>query len=151
MDESERLQRIKQRRSYYDLGAYHLEDEDDALADRIVALLNHPKIDSDCMVDAYYYDFSVIPDEIRQKNNFYRDMYMLFGITTEGEVVTKWVERYDLDCDYPIVNGTVIKPEKKGDITIPTPPQILQCFDKDLLSTPCTEFSKLFGKHEHVE
>jgi hypothetical protein len=93
MDESERLQRYERAED---------DREDRKFSDRIALLLNHPKIDKYCMVDAYYYDFSVIPYEIQQSNNFYRDMYMIFGITTEGQAVTKWVERYDLDSDYAL-------------------------------------------------
>ena len=108
MDESERLQRY--RREY---DKEEADKADEELANRIADLLNHPQIDKYCMVDAYYYDFSVIPREIQEMNHFYRDMYLLFGITTEGEVVTEWIERYDLDSFDPIVDGKVIPGERK--------------------------------------
>lgn len=93
MSESERLQRFKEK--YYDLQI--AEQDDDEFKMRIRALLNHPKIDKHCMVDAYYYDFSVIPREIQERLNLWRDVYQIFGITTEGEIVSKWVDRWDLD------------------------------------------------------
>lgn len=141
MDESERLQRYKREGG--------CEKDDREFAQRISALLNHPKIDRYCMVDAYYYDFSVIPEAILRIKNFYRDVYLLFGITTDGEIITKWVERYDLDSQYPIVDGEVVKPEEKGGCTrnttcTPVPPEILQFFNKSLLSMPvvCSMFDK---------
>lgn len=143
MDESERLQRY--RREYDKERA----DEDDAkLADRIASLLNHPAIDKHCVVDAYYYDFSVIPHEIQEKFNFYRDVYLIFGVTTFGEIISKWVERYDLDSSDEIVDGKVIHKESpRGKSTvIPDIPEISQCFDPKLLSTPAPDFIKMFRK-----
>lgn len=125
MDESERLQRY--RREY----EKEMVDEDDVkFSERIAALLNHPAIDKHCMVDAYYYDFSVIPHEIQQKFNFYRDVYLIFGVTTFGEIVSKWVERWDLDSSDEIVDGKVIHKERAlGGTTMPVP-----------------DFIKMFGK-----
>jgi hypothetical protein len=93
MSESERLQRYQQYE--YDKSAHDKANEDEVFASKIRALLNDPKLDKYCMVDAYYYDFSVLPKNIQGK--FYRDMYLIYGITTDGEMITKWVERYDLD------------------------------------------------------
>lgn len=90
MDYSERVQRLKYSDKYY-------HEEDQAFAKRIITLLDDPKVDEDCMVDAYYYDNCVIPHEIQHKFNFIGDMYLIFGITCEGEIVSKWVKRYDLD------------------------------------------------------
>lgn len=39
---------------------------------------------------------------------FYRDMYLLFGITTDGEIISRWVERCDLDSKHNIEDGEVI-------------------------------------------
>lgn len=106
MSESERLQRVQQN---YCCG----EDRDSArkkdkeLAHRIKALLNHPDILEYSLVDAYYYDYATIPFEILDKEGFYRDMYLIYGITEKGELVSKWVGRYDLDSDTPVVNGCV--------------------------------------------
>lgn len=142
MEESERLDRYRKECT--------LEwcDENDAeLAKRIKHLLNHPQIDQYCMVDAYYYDFSVIPVCIQEDNNFYRDMYLLFGITTKGEVVTKWVERYDLDSTDPIVNGEVVRGDKPTNPIISDDiPEINVCFNPKLLLVPTPNFAKMFGK-----
>lgn len=106
MKESERLERY--RRNQY---REYLIDEDENLCERIKLLLNHPDIDEQCMVDAYYYDYCMIPEEIMNKNHFVRDMYFIFGITVKGEIVSDWVERYDLDSHKPILNGKVIQNE----------------------------------------
>lgn len=74
---------------------------------RIFDLLNDPRLHPYSIVDAKYYDYSVLPENVRDQ--FYRDMYLLYGITEQGEFITKWVERYDLDCNDPIVNGKVIR------------------------------------------
>ncbi len=137
MDESERLQRYRRE---YDK---ELADEDDStLSERIAALLNHPQIDKYCMVDAYYYDFSVIPRGVQQKLQIWRDCYLIFGITTEGEIVSKWVERYDLDCCDPIREGKVMHGEKPRTNMIL--PEINQMYDPKLLSTPAPDFMKMF-------
>ena len=108
---SERLERMKAH-SYSDADAYAFTIEanemDRVLSVRIVALLDHPKINDCCMVDAYYYDFSEIPEHVLETLAHYRDAYLIFGITTECEIVSKWVDRWDLDSDEPIVNGEVI-------------------------------------------
>ena len=105
MGESERIERLKD--SLY-LDSDEACRRDDTFANRIGALLNHPQINKHCMVDAYYYDFSVIPRDIREKLQLWRDCYLLFGITAEGEIVSKWVDRWDLDSNNPIVDGKVI-------------------------------------------
>ena len=66
---------------------------------------------------------------------------MLYAIVEEsGEIISKWVERYDLDSDHEIVDGEVIRPEEKGGstgtTTCPMPPEIIQSFCSKLLSTP---------------
>lgn len=138
MNESERLQR-------------YIRDKDDELdatfAKRIAELLNHPKIDEYCMVDAFYYDYSGIPEEIQEKYDFYRDMYLIFGITTEGEIVSGWVDRYDLDSDDPIVNGEIIKTPDNGEsVKLSLPPQSTKEFSPLLLSTPTPDFIKTFSE-----
>ncbi len=100
---SERMERLG---SYnYSKSDEELYEEDDKLCERIRLFLNHSKIDKYCLVDAYYYDFSGLPEHLKGK--FYRDMYFLYGITNDAEVITKWVERWDLDSDKSIVNGEV--------------------------------------------
>lgn len=106
MDYSERIQRI---RSSSCFDTTEIDKTDAVLANRIAALLNHPQIDEYCMVDAYYYDFSVIPRDIQKKNDFCRDCYLIFGITTEGEMVSKWVDRWDLDSNDPVMDGKVVR------------------------------------------
>jgi hypothetical protein len=138
MDESERLQRWKEK--HFD--SEWAEEINIGLSDRIAKLLNHNKIDKYCMVDAYYYDFSVIPREVKKKLNLWRDVYLIFGITTEGEMITKWVDRWDLDNTDPIVDGKVIPQERKEFIL----PEIRVMFDPKLLSTPAPDFIKMFGK-----
>jgi len=141
MSESERVQRIKENRY---LESHGIDQRDDELALRIRSLLNHPKIDKYCMVDAYYYDFSVIPREIQEKLQLWRDCYLIFGITTEGEMITKWVDRWDLDSSDPIRDGKVIHGENPRTSAIV--PEITQLYDPKLLSTPAPEFMKMFGK-----
>jgi hypothetical protein len=142
MDESERILRIKDCR-------YREKEEidrmDETLANRIFSLLNHPEIDAHCMVDAYYYDYSVIPDAIRDVLNLCRDAYLIFGITTKGHLVCKWVDRWDLDSDDPVVDGKVIHSEKKP-CELGFIPEIRQSFDNKLLSTPCPNLLKFFEK-----
>lgn len=104
MDDSERLQRFKS-----GFGFETSVDNDSKTSLRIFSLLNNSKLDKYCMVDAYYYDFSVIPRNIQEKYNFYRDVYLIFGITIEGEIISKWVDRWDLDGSDEIVNGEVVK------------------------------------------
>jgi hypothetical protein len=105
MSNSERMERMTYNYSRYNYSREYADKEDVIFEDRIVALLNHPKIDRDCLVDAYYYDYSVIPHIVCEEYNFYRDMYLIYGITNDGQIVSKWVERYDLDSDKPIHNG----------------------------------------------
>lgn len=115
------------------------EEADKVFAKRILDLLNHPDVDKYCMVDAYYYDYSTIPDEILNSLNLYRDAYLIYGITNKGEIVSKWVERYDLDSNDPIVDGKVIPSEKNA---TNRPPFIKQSFNSKLLSTPIPEMIK---------
>ena len=140
MDDSERIQRMKENR-YFE--GYESRKMDQEFCDRIAALLNHSKIDEHCMVDAYYYDFSVIPRDVKDRLNLWRDCYLIFGITTEGEIVSKWVDRWDLDSEDPIVDGKVIHSDKPRDpIFIP---QINQHYNPELLSTPAPEFLRMSG------
>ncbi len=140
MDESERMQRIKQHR--YD-DHEEMDNIDKDFSQRIASILNHPKIDKYCMVDAYYYDFSAIPLHIQESLNLWRDHYLIFGITTEGEIVSKWVDRWDLDSSDPIVDGKVIHSDSPAEIKIP---EITYTFNKDLLSTPIPNgLLKMFG------
>ncbi|CAB4126706.1 hypothetical protein UFOVP80_50 [uncultured Caudovirales phage] len=106
MSESERLLRYKSNSGHSETKE-RADDEDTDLETRIVQLLNNPNIDEDCFVDCYYYDYCEIPDNILDKYKFFRDMYYLFGITKNGDLIGKWVERYDLDCHKPIINGEV--------------------------------------------
>ena len=106
MNDSERLERY--RREYEKDVADKIDDE---LSQRIMELLNDPRIDKYCMVDAYYYDFSVIPREIQQRLQLWRDAYLIFGITTEGKIISKWVDRWDLDSNDKIVDGKLIPGE----------------------------------------
>ncbi len=137
MDESERMQRMKQNRH---LPLEEIDEIDEVFSDRIGALLNNQKIDKYCMVDAYYYDYSVIPDEIRKDVDLCRDCYFIFGITIQGVIVSRWVNRWDLDCDDPIVDGNVIHGDKPRDDRCV--PSIVQPFNKMLLSNPCPNFFK---------
>ena len=141
MSQSERCERHWEHRYYPPLEALEL---DCLLETRIMALLNHPDINKYCMVDAYYYDFSSIPDDIVETQRFVRDMYLIFGITKHGEMVTKWVERWDLDGDLPIVDGEVIHDQASAQSESPAkvPPEIAQLFDRMLMSTPSCDWVK---------
>lgn len=140
MDYSERVQRIREAGCFDESD---IDRTDSLLAKRISALLNHSQINENCMVDAYYYDFSVIPRGIQEKNNLWRDCYLIFGITIEGELVSKWIYRRDLDSDDPIVDGKVIHSDKPSDSKMP--PEIRQYFDSALLSTPMPDLAKMLG------
>lgn len=143
MSESERLQRAK-RHTNHECDDCDVEKDDEELAVRIAELLNHPQIDKYCMIDAYYYDFSVIPRGIQEKLQLWRDCYLIFGITTEGEMVSKWVDRWDLDSTDPIIDGKVMHNTKPR--TNMPPPEVKQFFDSALLSTPVPDIvSKLLG------
>lgn len=144
MIESERLFRFKEN---YNLESDSAEKHDQEFCKRIIAFINDPRIDSTCMVDAYYYDFSVIPRKIQEDLDLWVDQYFLFGITEEGEFVTKWVDRWDLDSDYEVVDGNVTgrKEVVEGTTTISVmPPDISCAFDKNLLSYPTPN---LFNKY----
>ncbi len=73
------------------------ERDDEALAKKIWVLLGSRKdlFWKDC--DAQYYDFSVIPHEVRENLKLYRDAYMLFGITDEAKFVIRWIDRWEFD------------------------------------------------------
>jgi hypothetical protein len=92
------------------------------------------------MVDAYYYDFSEIPREVQEKLQLWRDVYLIYGITTEGEIVSKWVQRYDLDSNDPIIDGKVIHNDSLCNKTLI--PQCKQSFNPKLLSTPAPQLFK---------
>jgi hypothetical protein len=92
MNKSERFERYFNK----ELGSIQCKD-DEEFCNRIVHFLNDKRIDKDCFVDAYYYDYSVIPDKIKEKYNMSRDHYLIFGITDEGEMISRWVQRSDLD------------------------------------------------------
>jgi hypothetical protein len=141
MDESERLQRWKENYGWEECGI-HSTTKDEEVANRIASLLNHPGINKYCMVDAYYYDFSVIPRIIKEKLNLCRDTYLIFGITTEGEMVSKWVDRWSLDSSDPIVDGNVIHNDKPRNNTMI--PEIRQCFNPKLLSVAMSNLHSIF-------
>lgn len=146
MQESERLERWKHNYGYEECGIFSTA-KDEEISNRIIALLNHPKIDKYCMVDAYYYDFSVIPEAIQKTYYLCRDAYLIFGITNDGEIVSKWVDRWDLDCSDPVANGVVIRSERSpGTVPCAITPEVRSFFDKNLLSTPAPDFIKLFRK-----
>ena len=46
----------------------------------------------DC--DAMYYDFSVLPNDVK---GIMGDAYLVFGITDQGKFLSKWVDRYEFD------------------------------------------------------
>ncbi len=143
MDESERMQRWKDN-CFMEMAD---KKEDDTFADRIAALLNHPQIDKYCMVDAYYYDFSAIPRDVQERFQIWRDCYLIFGITTVGEMITKWVDRWDLDSDEPVVNGEVIHHQKLSNEEFAIlQPIIQQSLNPKLLSAPVPDFFKMFEK-----
>lgn len=143
MSESERIQRFKENISYHvPVDDCDPEREDEKLAERIRALLNHPKIDAYCMVDAYYYDSCQIPIELHEEMNLWCDCYLIYGITIEAQIVSKWVSRWDLDSSDPIVDGEVVRPPNQETVNVSLPPNIMQGFNPDLLSTPIISFKK---------
>lgn len=138
MNESERMLRLTENR-YQEFE--EADRADRILAERIIALLNHPKIDKHSIVDAFYYDSCEIPDDIQKKLKLWRDQYLVFGITSEATLISKWVDRWDLDSEYPIVDGKVIRPKKTDQsfITTTKPPLIHEKFSTVLLSAPVSE------------
>jgi len=109
MEETERMQRLRDNSNTHTDETY----TDEIFAGRILALLNHCGIDNHCMVDAYYYDFSAIPEHVQARLNLWQDCYLIFGITNKGDIISKWVDRWDLDSNDSIVDGKVIRSEKK--------------------------------------
>ncbi|MES2409016.1 MAG: hypothetical protein V4509_01805 [Patescibacteria group bacterium] len=85
------MQRFKMDSFSFDTSRNEAFVKDAKLEERIIALLPGDNFE---MVDAFYYDFSVLPECVQ--NKFHGDMYLLFGIF-KGEIVTRWVERYELD------------------------------------------------------
>ena len=142
MSESERLQRFKEEISCYDTSDGEPDREDKKLAERIRALLNHPKIDSYCMVDAYYYDFSEIPDELHEEIKLWSDCYLIYGITIDAQIVSKWVSQWELDSNDPIVDGKCVPPPNQETVSVSLPPDIMQVYSPDLLSTPILDLKK---------
>jgi len=73
------------------------EKDDDSLAKRIWELLGSRKdmFWKDC--DAQYYDFSVIPHDVKESLKLWRDAYMLFGITDQAKFVVRWIDRWEFD------------------------------------------------------
>jgi hypothetical protein len=137
MDESERLQRFRQ----------HRFDDDKEFANRIMLLLNDPKIDKHCMVDAYYYDFSVIPKGVQEILQLWRDVYLIYGINEDGEIISKWVDRWDLDSSDPIVDGKVQHKPFDPTKNYMIPSLVTQSFNPSLLSAPTPDFIKEFHKN----
>ena len=102
---SERLERYR-RYTFADSEIEKLS-RDKELCNRIRQFLNHDDITEDSLVDAYYYNFSYLPDDL--KLVFCRDMYLIYGITETGEIISKWIGRYDLDSEISIVDGKLKK------------------------------------------
>lgn len=152
MDESERLHRWIDNYGREESRMY-ASTIDEEIATRIAALLNSPKIDKYCLVDAYYYDYSVIPTGVKERFNLCRDCYVIYGITTEGQMISKWIDRWDLDSDDPIVDGKVIHSEKKSSYDNFVIPEICQSFNPKLLSSPMPESLRIFdtiGENLHI-
>ena len=96
IEDSERLQRFKRNIADLTVEAYTLAyQEDETLALRIVSLLGRADITNMNLIDAYYYDYCELPEKLGR--NCLRDMYIIYGINDSGEIITKWVERGDLD------------------------------------------------------
>jgi hypothetical protein len=147
MNESERLQRFKERCGYSE-NRENADEWDEDTRNRIMLLLNDPKIDKYCMVDAYYYDFSVIPRGVQERLQLWRDTYLIYGVNEDGEIISKWVDRWDLDSKDPIIDGVCIHPPYDPNQNTSIPLEIRQSFNPDLLSRPAPEFLKMFGKNE---
>lgn len=134
--ESERLERLDQNRfneEYYD---------DRKFCDRLCAFL---EIDPhDCtLVDAAYFDFSVLPEDQYGHKIMSRDAYLVFCIKDNGEYLSRWIDRWDLDSDDPIIAGKCEHPPYDPQTTNHAP-EIKQKFNPDLLSTPCPSFFDIF-------
>lgn len=90
----ERIERLQERPT-----EIHGWIGDEKLAKKIWGFLGERKDMHYDDVDALYFDYSVIPRHLQgwEKGQFSRDAYMLFGITENGEVITHWIDRWELD------------------------------------------------------
>lgn len=86
----ERQQRFE---NSHDLSNWSIQDRN--FANKIWKLLGARKDIYKDDVDALYFDYSVIPRHL----NLCRDSYLIYGITEEGEFVSKWIDRWTLDSD----------------------------------------------------
>lgn len=137
MLESERLERMNNCR-FDELYSDH------KICDRLCALLQVDVHDI-TVIDGAYYDFSVLPEDELGNKIMFRDAYLIYAITNDGKYLSKWVDRWDLDSDSPIIDGKAIHPPYEPN-SCNVAPQIKFPFSKDLLSTPCPSISKMFGK-----
>lgn len=101
MEESERLQRFRQRLTecfsaddFYEAYA-HASVEDEKFAARILQMLDDNRVTKCSLVDAFYYDYCELPPPFDMQ--FHGDMYLIYGTAESGEMISKWVTRYDLD------------------------------------------------------
>jgi hypothetical protein len=93
MNESERLQRHKE---YSYRKSQEQKDEDDTdFTKKLCLILNQSCCYELALVDALYYDFSMLPDHL--KGTFHTDMYLVYGITYSGDMVSTWATRAQVD------------------------------------------------------
>lgn len=73
------------------------------LVERAVKCLDHPDLDITCPVEAYLFRYVKIPVPMREKYNLETDSILFFGVTKEGEVVSKWMpfDALDANKNYP--------------------------------------------------
>ena len=141
--DSERIERIK---FLLETGDEDWIKEDEILRDRIIALLNDPRIDDNSVVDAIYHDFSEIPYYVFDNFAIANDAYLIYGISEDRQIISKWVNRYDLDSIDPIKDGEIIRKPFVDNACCA--PEVKQKFDKNLLSTPCANLNVLVDSSE---
>lgn len=97
---SERLERLELSSAIWDNDIENIvrlkKVEDQELATKIFKLLNNPAIAGPWMVDAHYFECldPMVPEEVRK---WYCDLYLLFGLGTDGKFHSKWVRRDELE------------------------------------------------------
>ena len=74
-------------------------EKDQQLCKKIWVLLGSPNNVYLYNCDALYFDFSVIPKNAERS----RDSYLIFGITDQGEFISKWIDRWELDEEKGLV------------------------------------------------
>ena len=69
--------------------------KDERFAFKIWSLLGSRKDMFKNDVDAFYFDYSALPEHMKDKVS--HDQYLLYGVNTKGDVITQWINRWEFD------------------------------------------------------